>query len=1480
MQFVNDNIREHIKERLFAIKDVVEDSPAFVNTGKFGARNVVEASQKNAFDKSCIIVSELYDNLNAKEQEMLDDYVLRVIEVWCKEDAREKTIFEDTTFPAVVRSKGSKQVKSEFPIKHAQLALTDYGLNACFREGILDKDNYKNGYLSSVVDKVFENHLDVDPKDVDDDDVFMYKSEIVMSDDKQPKSVTLRRGSVSLELMCTPIKSPVTGNKEKPLPENFYQMGITFSASMTDRYFNEALKHTPFHLPTEYVCRLYVIQKLLIKSETKSGRFYNNDELYVNLRDLGAFELITGLCYLAFEWCVTKNMGVAGESEKFIGVSSLLNGWMTEAKVVRVPQFIRSWSIKARKVKFDYLKPSDIGYALPDPPGIAQASLEKLANQEIEGAEKVLQTNIPFVQTRTTVLLQDSAFTTHCFHRAFACLTTSFYTAGMSDLEGFNVFYECALSSIGRNINRYGKGCDKVINKLQRLMMSITRTEVPDGADIPSGIAGQVLPFQPNLKFHTCYDMYAEIFLAHSLKIKHKHLQEAVSTEFDIKTHSSERVKIVDAIKGIDPDRLMDRAVDVIFNLYDPSIDDNIEKMTTCYANNTAIRLYTALSRVSMIGGFKQMDDVLYGGFGDDHRRVVFERDPFQMSERFKEYGVAELKKNMQTILAPSIDDLIQFSKLSIKSASGGGDSVTIPKVNLRDTLKDDRLTGGKKDETSVSQNKKLIIPALVPMMLRRFDEETYNMNRMSTPIQPFTEGKRRVPARDTRSVKVVPTGFQLLLYAVYNSFKRFQSQDTSRHYMLAHNDGAICENIRDFLRQSLNMCKARTKLSAPEDYKAMDNFESHMWWMLHIIALSQVTITENDEFTGVFGSSYREVLTNVLESFTDSYYIYKPTGCPSQVVMISSMPSGVILTAPDNTTFTNAHLTMVAERVLPPSVTMSFKAAWGDDCTMVLDLPPSMTFEQAIELLDSIADSAKECGQVWDSYDGVGPGQFIDILKTFYLMGQTFKRFMPYDSEHPVVLTTPGDISPILTNVVDMAVRGFNSRSLNLMIITLVIMGRTDSVFGYSFTFNFFDMLMPGGLCGIMPIGFPQAASTNYMKLTYHEIFPDAMIVNRPRMDASHELGLRMLNGAATVKTKIGGIQSEPATDQMLRGANNYYLDRERIFHPKDTIEKDLYSKYQKHELSRSSAHEDAADTLENSYYKNSVKNQLAGGLGEALISSHLNAKFMQANLRKLNLISDNPLSEVVKPDRFPMMKNAPMKYGMYNVEFFLNDRRSEVCYEMAVPLTNEGHFNLCKSVGVDVIRNTLISFKRCYSPFLGMPKVYNVIIGMLGLQFSTNSLAKSNNLGQFDSSFRRDHIAAEQVVEKLNRTPIEFEFVMLKSLGFLEDEANKLIKLKRDGRLDVIVDKIKFTEYSSNPDVLKSVSTSRVNEIFNHILSEDPQTRMYLQSENDGLSKNIMSYYVSLLYDQMSVACELSPAALSNHLYVTLPSFRITIA
>lgn len=394
-----DTLRGYLSVRYNAIANITEESNSYINVNKIGRnRAEVNASQRNSFFTAIDIIISLYDELKAEEQKAIDDRVVKTISVWCDYDGKEKNVTDAEVFPSVVRKAGIKRNKvyspGEFPLVDPTAALTQHGLSECFRTGIIVKDTYKNNYLTNVIDDLIEGEAP-EIEVVHDDRVKCYKAEIVQRNANEPESITLRKNDIVLKLSCTPTKSPISGDKNNPIPSDFVNHGITFSANMSTRFFEEVIKHTPFHLPTEYAARLFVVQELLTASKSGNTRTYNTTEMYEIMRDLGVIELIIGMCYLAIEWCATKELPSQGKNERFYGVKRLLSDWKADTPPKKVPNFVREWGLRGRSISFKYITPYDIGYRHKDNPGIHAACMAKLADQEVKGADKVAETQIP-----------------------------------------------------------------------------------------------------------------------------------------------------------------------------------------------------------------------------------------------------------------------------------------------------------------------------------------------------------------------------------------------------------------------------------------------------------------------------------------------------------------------------------------------------------------------------------------------------------------------------------------------------------------------------------------------------------------------------------------------------------------------------------------------------------------------------------------------------------------------------------------------------------------------------------------------------------------------------------------------------------------------------------------------------------------------------------------------------------------------------
>jgi hypothetical protein len=234
-------------------------------------------------------------------------------------------------------------------------------------------------------------------------------------------------------------------------------------------------------------------------------------------------------------------------------------------------------------------------------------------------------------------------------------------------------------------------------------------------------------------------------------------------------------------------------------------------------------------------------------------------------------------------------------------------------------------------------------------------------------------------------------------------------------------------------------------------------------------------------------------------------------------------MVSGALITANGNTIFTVAMLNMMMKE---GNISPLYHGAWGDDCYMVISLPAFMTPVQAVEYTREIDEMGALCGQKLDTFNSFS-GRLVDMLQLTFVGGTYIGRPIAYDSEHKYTTNNPADITSMVTKNVTMCMRGLNSHTMNTLLLMDIVLGMTSSVFGKRYYIDVFTMLFPGGSSPVLPVGYPQPSSTNYLNLLIPRIFPEIESIGvRPMLPTSYEVGERMLATDPPCVTKIGGIE------------------------------------------------------------------------------------------------------------------------------------------------------------------------------------------------------------------------------------------------------------------------------------------------------------------------------------------------------------------
>jgi len=877
----NDICREHLFRKFNSLHELVEKSASVLNAVNVSGRKIIDTTQLTAVKKSCEIVKHILNSLTDEQVSSIKAMVYDTIKVWCKHDQEPLDIVGSKRLPALIRGrpqgiKIGKQGKQteEMKLEEKLLSLgefgpmnpialfTNYGMSQLYEANFIDSE-VKNSYMSSIVTLIPKGTA---PTVRNDDSVYCYVDEITMNESgTEPKMMCFRKRDKIIHMTCMPRNVPQPMAGEDPFPANHYMIGVTFSAPLSDRYFNEVKKYTPFHLYKEYVSRLFVIREMLRITSTspvplpftKVVEFKNyvyGPDLYQKFNDFGGIELITGLVYQACEWAGVSAKS-KGKNDDEPDIGDFLDAWLNNETQFRGPHFVRKWRENGGARSASYITPYDIGYEQGTVKGIHAQSMEMLFKQRDKlkavGA-KLNITPLPGVETDQTYLLQPAATSTHAYHRMFACLTASIYVSGISDLPGLTTLYRGALKAVGRDINGRVKKVDKVCGKLARLLMSLRKTEIPaDNAEIPLPTANINTPFEPRLEMKEVYDMTSEvIFATKALKLAHPYIKYSVGYEFTAKAHGGYRKVILNAIADLDEGFLVE-GLREIFEYWDGSIGDNLDKHAIHGMNNSMLRVLTALQRPGLIGGFNQMGKEIYPGLSRAEKIAKHDIDSDVYSDGYERMFIKELKANFSNIRTPAISDLIEHSRKAMKSASAGGDNISVRDVLTENVLRD----SSRQEKMNVVLKSKIALPGVLPTLFlprpgTTSEEGKFEINRLSTPTRPYPEGTRRVPGeKDDRSVKNFATGCQILLGPLYDAMTAFQALPENEAYLLAHNSGIVGKDAARFMRDSLRMTVNALYIEGAYDYKTFDQFYGRAAWNAYVKALTETLIGTHPDF-------------------------------------------------------------------------------------------------------------------------------------------------------------------------------------------------------------------------------------------------------------------------------------------------------------------------------------------------------------------------------------------------------------------------------------------------------------------------------------------------------------------------------------------------------------------------------------------------------------------------------------------------------
>lgn len=1226
--------------------------------------------------------------------------------------------------------------------------------------------------------------------------------------------------------------------------------------------FTEARRFTAFHQTSIYADWIHIMKANLGDDlEGKEGA-----QLWKKMKTHGAQCLLTGTLYLACEWaCRTCPRHISKKDTDKLkdgGAYNILNAWI-EGKIVPIPFWMHVWR---GKMDYSYISAVDAGFAPQSHQGIAaysrafalktskhfkahqeKALLRKASIDEMGDIPGVPpETRMPFIERSDDICpLQDAALTTMAPLRFWLCLSLCIETVGSSHLDDeddevapFQTYYSGVLSYLGKKPGTRGRKLGKCAVKMQRLILTDARAEVPD-EEIP------VNPFQS--------EMFNPKTTLHHM-VDHWSL-EILRFNHDL-PDSATRSDIAEVIAHEIPE--LTEGLLAIYMKYSGN-DDAVKRHSINLFNTRLLDVCVHLAAGGSAEGYVRscLASLDVSGYASraqrEHIQGVFSHDKMEVLKE-----ETEIFRGCLTSMHPPDEKAMHQDLLHLANARSAGETrmrfKAAPRVVIGGT------SDAPKEEETFTSNRKDILHFIAGFLINLF-----MMFIRPVIFSPFPLGMRSVPARKLRWIYNVALIHQVIIRPMYKSIIEYMiAQSTpASTYSLVGRTGVPVADLSVAINCSIRMVKSGVLLCLGHDASALDHHinnphrdnQRKVLMEDFDVPFDYVKILEDRDGKPNSGMTYGQFVGDTLTSWNDAYFFSEVPQAPTLSLHVDSQPSGALITAVDNTIVTMAMLMMI-ERLTGKKQLV--RAVWGDDCFVLHSLAAG---ESAVKVCHEAEELAKkEAGQLLGTVDDSTSGRLVHYLQNAFFMGNIFGRRMPYDHEKSQGgKRLPGQVQELMDKVGLMASRGGNVEQLNYLQIITAMQGSHVEVFGRQATATFDTMSAPGGANNIMFIGYGLPNSKLFLELTgwFSE---ETEIEKSPKTPTDAEIGNRLYESYADhpVSVQVGGRQSTDHTLRLLSAnASTHLLVKER--HSPFTSAQLKSNAYKglkgKGHLSKT--------------YDQSIKRAGFAALGAKLQSNRLERKVIEETLVREGWIAGKYESKRGTKETSFVAPHSGYKIGKLRVTYSMLDCE----YVLMLPdaLENvEGGFPDFTLVALDGTFSK--SYTRVWHPYNQSPEPTKLMLAFTGVHAGREAMHVSAGMSTFAPTHRNDIDVKEVMGDLLNMTPDMYDMYLGNIIGFLPSERSK--QLEKIGNLSLYADLEEATSYASLTDVLKSSSIDRITDVV-RICNPSASNAMDTMSREE--RNVVITHVISLMYDAMNVACVLPKPKVTGRRLIAIPVITI---
>jgi hypothetical protein len=337
----------------------------------------------------------------------------------------------------------------------------------------------------------------------------------------------------------------------------------------------------------------------------------------------------------------------------------------------------------------------------------------------------------------------------------------------------------------------------------------------------------------------------------------------------------------------------------------------------------------------------------------------------------------------------------------------------------------------------------------------------------------------------------------------------------------------------------------------------------------------------------------------------------------------------------------------------------------------------------------------------------------------------------------------------------------------------------------------------------------------------------------------------------ASKVIVNIGGEVEVRDINELNDASRKVLLDVKR-YKSNPQYNKALFAKVQK----------SVPDQLSRLSYLNSIHNGAKMSVGDVLVNKHLRALFREKALISSKYIATTLTGKPEPQELKPASKHLGFRVGNSVIKFGFSHNRV-----IMLPRRSGDVYTVMDGP------NVLQKLPQRWHPYYALPRHFRLVMGLFGVTPSAHSQIKIKTfMNKFSPGHFRSDLTAEEVVNALKRTKTkEDQIALLEHIGFTTDEISSMLHHVKD--IPLYEDFSAADEFSSVPDIVKSCSPYVAEQLLFHAAQHH-----YASLFNPETKRIVLSHFVSLIVDEMNMACSLHSPNSRVQAFIRLPTVELS--